>query len=127
MERGKDLSDEEKSVIIRKSTKDTSIQTDADMLGRHVHTVRQFLRDPSPKKKWSYSGVPRTLPATDLKNISWNLRKNPEQTIEAFFTGAGIPDVLKIIRCLILETITYMRAPLKLFALIARNGNLWLE
>lgn len=63
------LNDEEKTVIFKESTEGTSVHFIVGNFRRHVETVRWFLRDPSPIKKWSDYGSSKNARSTDLRII----------------------------------------------------------
>uniref|UniRef100_A0A0L8H392 Tc3 transposase DNA binding domain-containing protein n=1 Tax=Octopus bimaculoides TaxID=37653 RepID=A0A0L8H392_OCTBM len=125
MGRGKGLNKEEKSIIMKESTKGTSLHVIAEKLGRHVDTVRRFLKDPSPRKKRSDCGTSKTVTARDLRNIGHKLREKPGQTSKDIFAASGLPHVPKTTRNRILGTMaSVVQEPLKLPPLMPHRKSL---
>lgn len=87
-----------------------------------MNTVWRFLRDPSPRKKSSDWGTPKTVIATDLMNINCKLRGKPRKKSKAIFTASGILHVPKTTRNRILGTMSSVRAPLKLLPIMPHTG-----
>ena len=124
---GKALTDKEKEVIIKESAKGTSFDVIAEITGRHVDTVKRFLKDPSPRKKRSDAGCSKTVTDRDMRKIVRQLRRNPGQTSKSIFTSAGLPEVPKTTRNDIIRSIASFKAPLKLPPLTPRHKILRME
>lgn len=127
MGRGKALTDDEKAIIIKETAKGTSPDAIAEQIGRHVDSVKRFLKDPSPRKKRSDAGVSKTVSARDLRKIGRQLRRKPGQTSNTIFKAAGLPEVPKSTRNAILATMGSVKAPLKMPPLTPRHKNLRME
>ena len=77
MGRGKALTDDEKAIIIKETAKVTSPNAIAEKIGRHVDSVKRYLKDPSAKKKRLNAGFSKAVSARDLREIGRYLRRNP--------------------------------------------------
>ena len=127
MGRAKVLTDVEKQIIIKETAKGTSTAVIARKLGRHIDTVRRFLKDPSPRKKRSDAGHSRTVSARDMRNVVHQLRQRPGQTSKSIFNGAGLPNVPKTTRNDILRSVASIKSPNKLPPLTQRHKNLRMQ
>lgn len=127
MGRGKALNDDEKAVIIKESAKGTSPNDIATKIGRHVDTVKRFQKNPAPRKKRSDAGTSKTVTDRDLRNIGRQVRRKPGMTSKSIFTKAGLPNVPKSTRNMILQKISSVKSPLKQPPLTPRHKNLRVE
>lgn len=121
MGRGKALTVNEKEVIIKESAKGTSLADIAQIIGRHIDTVKRFLKDPSPRKKRSDAGLSKTVNDRDMRRIGRQLRRKPGQTSKSIFTAAGLPGVSKTTRNDVLRSIASIKVPLKMPPLTPRH------
>lgn len=64
-----------KSLILKENAKGTSLYVIVEMLGRHVDTIRQYLRHPLPMNKRSDCDTSETVPARDLRYFIQKLRE----------------------------------------------------
>ena len=63
------------------------MQSIAHSLCRHVDTVKRFVADPSPRKKWSGSGVMKAVTTWELRrHVKQKLLKKSGQTSKTIFT-----------------------------------------
>lgn len=107
------LTTTEKSQIVEELGKGTPLKVIAKILGRHVVTIRRFVKNPYPSKPRSDCGVPRCVTQRDLRNIRKELKNNPSQSSAVIFKEANVPELSKTTRCRILRKIASNVVPQK--------------
>ena len=76
MGRGKDLTEEEKSIIIKGISTGNIPGAIAKEIGRHVATVKRFVQSPSKTKPQRYRGVLKSVTKRDFSRLRRSLTKN---------------------------------------------------
>ena len=127
MGRAKDLTDEEKQIIIKETAKKTSCASIAMILGRHVRTIQRFLKNPSTRKARSDKGELKVVNTRDIRKIKREVFKKPGSTSKAIFDNSGLNQVPKTTRNRILRTIAKVKAPEKKPPLTQRHMLLRVE
>lgn len=114
MGRKKDLSDEEKSLIIQKTAKGVPIEVIAKDLSRHKRTIQRFLADPSSRKKRSDAGSSKLKTVRNLRRIRRALSANAGKNSGEIFAAAGIQNVPKSTRNKVLHEMGKNVSPIKM-------------
>ena len=81
----------EKTTIVKECANSSYYEAISQILGRHDDTCKRFLKDPSPRKKCSYSWDFRTVNERNMRYIVRRLRKNLLQKSNSIFAAVGRP------------------------------------
>ena len=90
MGRGKDLSEEERNIIIKEIAKGKPQSEVAAQIGRHVKTIKRFLENPKFRKERNDKGKLRKISVRDVRRLKVTLRKNPGATSKDIFLASGV-------------------------------------
>ena len=123
----KDLTEAEKSIIIKEIAKGKTTESIAERINRHVVTVTRFLQNPAKRKPRSDRGVRKSVSKWDMNQLRRILRKMPGATSESVFKEAGLPDVPKTTRNRILGNLGSIKSMIKRPALTPRHKRLRME
>ena len=91
---GKDLT-EEKSTIIKEMATGNAPGAIAKEIGRHVGTVKRFVRSPSKRKPQCDRGVLKSVTKHNFRRLRRSIRKMPGATSAKIFEEAGLVNVPK--------------------------------
>ena len=127
MGRKKGLSVEERDIIIVEVGKGTCNEDIAKILGRHVDTIKRYLKSPSPRKSRSDRGGSKTVTARGMRKIVRQVRHRGGQTSKSIFLQAGFPNVSRTTRNRILKNFATVRSSVKRPPLTKRHKILRLE
>lgn len=127
MGRARGLSDAEKATIVKETGKGSSPRGIATKLGRHIDTIRRYLKNPSPRKQRSDSGVLKSVTARDLRKIRKIVRIKPGQTSKTIFKEAGLPETPIATRNRLLRAMADIKVPANRPPLTTRHKSLRVE
>ena len=123
----KDLTDDEKRIIIKELANATTPEVIANRINRHVVTVNKFLNDPVKKRKiHADCGSRKSVSKRDLNSLKRKLRKLPGATSARIFKEAGVPDIAKSTRNRILAN-AETKCPKKNHLLTTRHKTLHID
>jgi IS30 family transposase len=77
MGRSKDLTEGEKSIVIKEMAKGKTPKAIAEQINRHVVTVKRFLQNPSKRKSRKDRGVLKSVSKRDMNRLKRSVRKLP--------------------------------------------------
>ena len=126
MGRRKDLTEDEKSIIIKEIAKGKTSKAIAEKISHHVVSIKRFLQNPCKRKPQSDRGVVKSI-KRDMNNLSRSIRKIPGATSARLFEEAGLPDVTKTTQNCPLRKVTAMKSPTKRSPLTSRHKKLRME
>ena len=128
MGRRKDLTDDEKEIIIKELANATTPEIIANRINRHVVTVNKFLNDPLKKRKiCADCGSRKSVSKRDLNSLKRKLRKLPGATSARIFKEAAVLDIAKSTRNRILAKMAETKCPKKIFLLTTRHKTLHID
>ena len=113
MGRGKDLTEEEKSIIIKEIATGNIPGAIAKEIACHVATVKMFLQSPSKRKPRRDRGVLKSVTKRDFSRLRRSLRKMPGTTSAKIFEEAGLVNVPKTTRNRLLWMVAAIKSPSK--------------
>ena len=112
MGRGKDLSEQEKNLIIKSTAKKKPQAEIAAQIGRHVKTIKRFLENPKIRKERKDKGKLRKLSERDVRRLKATLKKNPGSTSKDIFPLPGLQMCLNRPAIQFLENLLNKKKPL---------------
>ena len=127
MGRGKDLTEEEKRTIIKEIATGNGPGAIAKEIGRHVGTVKQFVRSPSKRKPRCDRGVLKAVTKHDFWRLRRSIRKMPGATSAKIFEEAGLVNVLKTTCNNLLRKVAAIKSPSTKPPLTPRHRHLRME
>ena len=128
MGRREDLTDDEKRIIIKELANATTAEVIAKRINRHVVTVNKSLNDPLKKRKIRADcGSRKSVSKRDLNSLKRKLRKLPGATSARIFKEAGVPDIAKSTRNIIIAKIAEIKCPKKNPLLTTRHKTLRID
>ena len=122
MGRGKDLTEEEKSIIIKEIATGNIPGAIAKEISRHVATVKRLKRKPRRD-----CGVLKSVTKRDFSRLRRSLRKMPRATSAKIFEEAGLVNVPKTTRNRLLRMVAAIKSPSKKPPLTPRHKRLRME
>ena len=127
MGRGKDLTEEEKSIIIEEIATGNIPDAIAKEISRHVATVERFLQSLSKRKPRRDCGVLKSVTKRDFSRLRRSLRKMPRATSAKIFEEAGLVNAPKTTRNRLLRMVAAIKSPSKKPPLTPRHKRLRME
>jgi transposase len=127
MGRSKDLTEGEKSIVIKEMAKGKTPKAIAEQINRHVVTVKIFLQNPSKRKSRKDRGVLKSVSKRDMNRLKRSVRKLPGSTSAKIFEDADLPDITKTTRNRLLRKIAAIKSPAKRPPLTSRHKRLRME
>ena len=126
MGRRKDLTDDEKRIIIKELVNATTLEVITNRINRrHVVTVNKFFNGSLKKRKVGADcGSRKSVSKRDLNSLKRKLRKLPGATSARIFKEAGVPDIAKSTRNRILAKMAETKCPKKNPLLTTRHKTL---
>ena len=124
----KDLTDDEKQIIIKELANATTPEVIANRINRHVVTVNKFLNDSVKKRKIRADcGSRKSVSKRDLNSLKRKLRKLPGATSTRKFKEVGVPDIAKSTQNRILAKMAETKCPKKNPLLTTRHKTLRID
>ena len=127
MGRGKDLTEEDKSIIIKEIVTGNIPGAIAKEIGRHVATVKRFLQSPSKRKPRRDLRVLKSVTKRDFSRLRRSLRKMSWATSAKLFEEACLVNVPKTTRNRLLRMVAAIKSPSKKLSLTPRHKRLRME
>ena len=109
MGRKRDLTDSEKSKIVKSLSEGCSTLEIAKILGRDHRTIKRFVANTQKSRKKRVEKKPRKLTAKDLRRIKREATRNPLSSSAVIFQNCNLPGVPRSTRCSVLREMAKVR------------------
>ena len=104
-----DLTDSEKSKIVKRLSEGCSTLEIAKILGRDHRTIKRFVANSQQGRKKRISKKSRKLTAKDLRRNKREATRNPLSSSAAIFRNGNLPGVPRSTRCSVLRDMAKVR------------------
>ena len=105
----RDLTDSEKSKMVKRFLEGRSTLEIAKILGRDHRTIKRFVANSQQGRKKRVEKKRRTLIAKDLRRIKREATRNPFSSSAVIFQNCNLPGVSRSTRCSVLRDMAKVR------------------